>query len=441
MVKGSKDNLDFLFWNILIIQLVISFLPKLIFIQAALITTLGLYFAHKKLDKRFLYIVTLLAGCDIYYRQIIVFGLSSFVPWEFSKYCSTLLCMVFYIFNYKYIKQQYSSLINLFIILCIPSIIIAIFHGDMTYTSIKSTISGYFSGIISLYAISKAFDGISINLNDLKNIVKYFFIGMLPTSLFLIKNLLNISMLKFTTNSSYDFAGYGPIHVSTSLSFLIALLFITNYFFSLWKTKKIIYLICVMYLVLMILTFSRSGLFILVITLGSLFLTYKKMKNIILPLAFFITLFYFVLFPTLNSATYGALEQRYSEITPGSRLELIISDLTIWSNNPIVGVGLGLARKHRDSNLVNSYIAGAKSHTEYTRFLAEQGILGLFCIFILFKIYKKRLMIKNSVEFKILILFLIMFPALYFLPSAFSTFLPAYSLGAALLKPENHIRI
>ena len=114
MVKGSKDNLDFLFWNILIIQLVISFLPKLIFIQAALITTAGLYFAHKKLDKRFLYIVTLLAGCDIYYRQIIVFGLSSFVPWEFSKYCSTLLCMVFYIFNYKYIKQQYSSLINLF---------------------------------------------------------------------------------------------------------------------------------------------------------------------------------------------------------------------------------------------------------------------------------------------------------------------------------------
>ena len=69
-----------------------------------------------------------------------------------------------------------------FMILCIPSIIIAIFHGNMTYTSIKVTISGYFSGIISLYAIFKAFDGISINLNDLKNIVKYFFLGMLPTS-------------------------------------------------------------------------------------------------------------------------------------------------------------------------------------------------------------------------------------------------------------------
>ena len=110
-------------------------------------------------------------------------------------------------------------------------------------------------------------------------------------------------MIKFSTNSSYDFAGYGPIHVSTSLSFLIALLFITNYFFGLWKNKKIIYLICIMYLVLMILTFSRSGLFILVITLGSLFLIYKKMKNIILPLAFFSTLFYFVLFPTLNSTT------------------------------------------------------------------------------------------------------------------------------------------
>ena len=144
MVKDNKDNLDFLFWNILIIQLVISFFPGLLFIQALLVTITGLYFAHKKLDKRFLYIVTLLAGCDIYYRQIIVFGLSSSVPWEFSKYCSTLLCMVFYIFNYKYIKQQYSSLINFFMILCIPSIIIAIFHGNMTYTSIKVTISGYF---------------------------------------------------------------------------------------------------------------------------------------------------------------------------------------------------------------------------------------------------------------------------------------------------------
>ena len=117
------------------------------------------------------------------------------------------------------------------------------------------------------------------------------------------------------------------------------------------------------------------------------------------------------------------------------------SDLVIWLNNPIIGVGLGLARKHRNHDLGNGYIAGAKSHTEYTRFLAEQGILGFFCIFILFKICKSRLITKNYGEFKILILFLIMFPALYFLPSAFSTFLPAYSLGAALLKPEIQIRM
>ena len=175
MVKDSKDNLDFLFWNILVIQLVISFFPGLLFIQALLITITGLYFAHKKLDKRFLCIVTLLAGCDIYYRQIIVFGLSSSVPWEFSKYCSALLCMVFYIFNYKYIKQQYSSLINFFYDPMHTLNHHCYFHGNMTYTSIKVTISGYFSGIISLYAIFKAFDGISINLNDLKNIVKYFF--------------------------------------------------------------------------------------------------------------------------------------------------------------------------------------------------------------------------------------------------------------------------
>ena len=47
------------------------------------------------------------------------------------------------------------------------------------------------------------------------------------------------------------------------------------------------------------------------------------MKNILLPLAFFGALFYFVLFPTLNNTTYGALERRYSEITPGSRLQLM----------------------------------------------------------------------------------------------------------------------
>lgn len=438
MVANSKIKFDFLFWNFLLIQLIISFFPKLIFIQALTIIIAGIYFGHKKLDKRFLYIITLLAGCDIYYRQLIVAGMTSIIPWEFSKYCSIILCFTFYIFNSKYIKQRYSSLFNLFIILCIPSVIIGCFSTNMTYLSIKNTISGYFSGILSLYAICKAFDGISINPKDIKKIAKYFFLGMIPTSVFLLKNLLNISSITFSNNSSYEFAGYGPIHVSTSISFLISLLFITNYIFGFWKNKKTIYLVCIFYLILMILTFSRSGLFILLITFGIIFFTHTKIKNLMLPLAFIYTFIYYMLFPTLNDTPYAAIEKRFSEATPGSRIKLIKSDLEIWFNNPVFGVGLGLAKKNRNI-LVGS--TNAKSHTEYTRFLAEQGIFGLGCIFILFSTFINRLMIEKIKNLKIWITFLIMFPALYFLPSAFSTFLPAFSLGLALLKVDNEIRL
>ena len=255
---------------------------------------------------------------------------------------------------------------------------------------------------------------------------------MIPTTKFLFGNLSKIAETYFSTNSNVEFSGYGPIHVSTSISFLICLLIITTSIYRLWHYNIIIYAISTFYFILMILTFSRSGTFILIISLFAVFLVYRNKANMIIPLAFIFILFYNIVIPILNSSTYGALGMRYSEVNPASRINLMVSDLRVWAENPIFGVGLGKAKYNRREEFGE---IRASSHTEYTRFLSEQGLFGLFCLLILFRIFLYRIINEKSSTYLPIIIFFILFPSLYFLPSAFRTYLPAFSLGLSLLRP------
>ena len=70
------------------------------------------------------------------------------------------------------------------------------------------------------------------------------------------------------------------------------------------------------------------------------------------------------------------MEKRFEDFDPALRLEIAQKDLELWSENPLLGVGPGMA-KHYGYTLLG-YTAAA--HTELTRLVAEHGTLGLIAI-------------------------------------------------------------
>jgi O-antigen ligase len=56
------------------------------------------------------------------------------------------------------------------------------------------------------------------------------------------------------------------------------------------------------------------------------------------------------------------------------RTEIVVADLKLWTENPVLGVGVGEGEFQRDLE------KDTATHTEYTGLLAEHGMLGLVAI-------------------------------------------------------------
>src|SRR5690606_38226942 len=84
-----------------------------------------------------------------------------------------------------------------------------------------------------------------------------------------------------------------------------------------------------------------------------------------------------VLFARLDEFTGGALGSRFRDTDPTGRDELAQEDVEVWLDHPVMGVGPGRAYAYRD---VAGPLEEAAAHTEFTRLLAEHGVLGLLAI-------------------------------------------------------------
>ena len=75
--------------------------------------------------------------------------------------------------------------------------------------------------------------------------------------------------------------------------------------------------------------------------------------------------------------TGGASEERFSSTDTSNRTEIASGDLKLFEEEPLFGVGVGLAKYERD------FAVEAAPHTEYSRLLAEHGVFGLVAIILL----------------------------------------------------------
>jgi O-antigen ligase len=81
----------------------------------------------------------------------------------------------------------------------------------------------------------------------------------------------------------------------------------------------------------------------------------------------------FLVLPGLERFTGGALAARFGDTGTTGRDLIAKADFTIWSENPVLGVGPGMGPASRLRILGHDPVA----HTEWSRLVAEHGLLGL----------------------------------------------------------------
>jgi hypothetical protein len=204
-----------------------------------------------------------------------------------------------------------------------------------------------------------------------------------------------------------------------------------------------------------LLSFSRGGVLAAFLSFGVFFYFLKKSK--ILPLykikmrkinvvkVFLIIAGFVLVFIIADNITNGALLNRYkgetnatlqgrrekslNSLTTG-RWDIMVSDLRMWKDNPVWGVGGATSPVLRPKYGLGSIA----THVEFSRILAEQGMFG-FIIIILIMVFIPYFLLfyRNSFEKAFLLAFLTL-GLLTSFHAGMRTFVTPFFVGLSMVK-------
>lgn len=310
---------------------------------------------------------------------------------EFGKY-TVMICMFLGILYSGFSKTSFIYV--LLGIVLLPGVFIGVYAMNFE-TDIRKAIAFNISGeacliMCAIYCFQRKLD-----LNQIKLLFYAFAlpISIIVTYLFLytpnLKEVINSTGSNFATSG-----GFGPNQVSTVLGFGTFVFFTLFYLFSKDKKDKIMFLALVFLCSFRgLLTMSRGGMMVggvmiaILICISFLYVDANNKKKIFVFLGFG----FFACMGLWSYTSYqsnGMLNKRYSNQDARGRLKesklsgrenLIESELQMFMDHPIVGVGVGKNKEYRQEELG----IVAASHNEMTRLLAEHGSLGIIALLIL----------------------------------------------------------
>jgi len=344
-------------------------------IHAVMVLVLGLWTALTSDDLvKVIPYAAYIMGAEILWRMT-----GAGVFWEFGKYSVVLLFFVALIKHKEPLKNLRLSVF--YFLLFVPSIYLTLEAFGFS-SSTRDMISFNLSGPLATAMCIVFFSQVTINQDTLKKSVwaaVYPIVGVLTLA---IQSTLTATAIDFGSESNFiTSGGYGPNQVSAILGLGAMLLILYAIHPKKFNGRVIAIGLSLLLIAQSFLTFSRGGLYNLAIGLGLAFIVLlRKPTKIIRPFLVLFVVFIvvgFVVFPRLETLTGGALSERFSDIDPISRIGLAEGDYKLFLANPIAGVGVGM------SNYLRGGIIGAASHTEYSRIMAEHGMLGILALMIL----------------------------------------------------------
>lgn len=190
--------------------------------------------------------------------------------------------------------------------------------------------------------------------------------------------------IDFTTESNFvTSGGFGPNQVAAVLGLAALGCFVVGMRRGTAAIRLIATGLGVVFLTQGVLTFSRGAIWStgIAVTLGMVVhLGTRGRRGIVLALAGVVAIvMIYLIVPSINDYTGGALAARYEQAQLSGREELFRRDLELWEEAPLWGVGPGMATFEREG--VTSQVTAA--HTEFSRLPAEHGVLGIVALVLL----------------------------------------------------------
>jgi O-antigen ligase len=363
------------------LALMVSRAPILTSVQAGLTLVFGLYWTQlgRRAD-RVVYVCAYITSSEVMWRMT-----DAWVFWESGKYFITLFCLLGLI---RQRNKKVPPLPVLYFLLLLPSVVLSMMTSPSP-ALLRQQLSFNLSGPLALAAGVCFFSNVHISKLQLQRV----FLSLTgPAISIAVMALIHFSKLEkvyFSQSNTDTSGGFGPNQVSSVLG-LGAFFSIAFVIFGKEKMASVAVMLAAgSFLAFQsALTFSRGGLYsaLLALAVAVLFLlgSSKHRARTTLLAAVTIMLAVLVVIPKLQLITGGAFSNRFESLNTTKRDVLVDSDLSIWLEHPLLGVGPGMVPDARAGDY------HGLAHTEFSRLLAEHGCLGGLALLLLLAMGLKR---------------------------------------------------
>jgi hypothetical protein len=370
------------------------------------------------------YAAAYVAGVEVMWRmgRISIF-------YEIGKYALVLMCIIG-LMRARNLRLKWPAVVGFLLLLPSAAITVSQLSLDMARMSLSFNLSGP----LALAAAVCFFSTLKLTRRQVCiMLIVYMGASVGVMSLAMIRLARFSQWITFTAASNnLTSGGFGPNQVSAVLGLgclcgFLCLLLTERVNMRVWT---VLFLATAALAGQSAMTFSRGGLYC---AAGSALLAAitlmprpKLSKRIVVFGAVGFLLAMFVIIPRLDRFTQGTLTTRFQSVESTNRDVLVLDELKIWLKSPLFGIGVGMVPFSR--SLIDGEVA---AHTEFTRLLAEHGLLGAANILILVVIAVRAIKGAGSREERALRLAAISWSVLFMMINGMRIAAPSFMFGLA----------
>jgi hypothetical protein len=369
---------DFVLWGLAHALLALGMVanPTLSLVHAAVVVGLGAVACLRaSTAETALVLAGYVATCEVLWRM------TDGAPfWEYSKYaCALLLLLALTRLPARRTPTASGSI--LFVALLLPSVPLTLGYLDDS-GEIRRAVSFYLAGPVCLAVAAAVLSQVRPADFILPRALLWLSFPILGIAAVALRSTVTAESIVFITESNLVTSGhYGPNQVSGILGFGALSLLVCALVTRRTGLRVVATLTAIWLTGQAVLTLSRGG--VASAALGAFVFVLHTLPNRRARVSFALAgaliagLLTWVVVPGLNRFTEGTLEERYTEWDTTGRAAIARADLELWSDHLVLGVGPGMSPRLRGAH------PGTAAHTEFTRMVAEHGLLGATAILIL----------------------------------------------------------
>jgi hypothetical protein len=335
------------------------------------------------------YVGAYVTGAEVFWRMTRVAG--HIVFYEYAKYLLVALFVTALVVRGRAtVKWQIPAVV--YFALLIPSALIPL--TELDFSMAREDLSFNLSGPLALTVSAVFFS----HIDPAKLRRRVFVMALIAPAL-----MMAVTTMVVILATNVDFGGgsnksssgnFGPNQVSAMLGLAaLGALFCMLEDKASKMFRALMFVLMCFLLLQSVLTYSRGGLYAFAgaaaVTLVYTARDTRKLFRMVLVLVATCGLAYYAVMPVLDEMTNGSLTRRFQDVGLTGRDTLAASELEVWRDNPVLGVGPGQLVYRRDVSM-----GAVGAHTEFSRLLAEHGVFGagslLLLLLIGFRLLKGR---------------------------------------------------